>query len=68
MLLQGKLYDSNDKLPPDAHPILEALLGASQSWDEYDIICALIMDMLCPDVTGHATVEQALESDFFADV
>lgn len=67
MLLQAKIYDS-DELSSDAHPILEALLGASKDGDEFNVICDLIMHMLCPDVTERATVEQALGSELFAGV
>ena len=53
---------------PSRHPMLKALAEASPNRDEYEAMHELILGMLWPAVESRFTVEDALASDFFADV
>lgn len=66
MLLQATVYESD--LSPDAHPALRALFDVRNNDDEYNTMLNLFMDMLSPEIMRRATVEEALESQLFADV
>ena len=62
------MYDIPGRLSPDAHPALRGLFDVSSNCDEYDTMCYLLMQMLFPELEWRATVEEALEDEFFADV
>ena len=53
---------------PSSHPMLKALDEASPNRDEYKAMRELMLGMLWPAVELRSTVEDALASDFFADV
>lgn len=55
-------------LSPASHPMLNAMGDASPSCDEYNTMRDLVLGMLWPEVDSRHTVEDALASDFFADV
>ena len=67
MLLQAAVYDIPGRLSPDAHPALRGLFDVSKYCDEYDTMYYLIMHMLYPELEWRATVEEALEDEFFAE-
>lgn len=62
------MYDIPGRLSPDAHPALRGLFDVRQNCDEYDTMYYLLMCMLDRDLEWRATVEEALEDEFFADV
>ena len=48
--------------------MLNAMGDASPSFDKYNTMRDLVLGMLWPEVDSRYTVEDALASDFFADV
>jgi len=65
--LQAEVYCLGN-VSPSSHPMLKALGDASPNCDEYQTMRELMLGMLWPAVNLRFTVEDALASDFFADV